>query len=276
MRSLPDPGRLLALLPLLAGPLLMAAASADSDMYAKLIEIHGTYLEDGQPMPCGAGTLDPGEELRISEWFEKVAGWPNFREAYPKATWATDPAACRVPMSSTECLSTLKVMGVPHEVVPPPDAPGVHTPVRITGAVNGVSYVHGQPLIVDCELAASLPRVSSILREWDVTEVGILSAHRPEAIYSFHMFGLALDVNWIKSDRWLRAMWVKTDFVETPEVATCDATGLMGIARDLVGIACDLWEARAMNTVITPNYNKGHDNHYHLDIRPGDNRFFIN
>jgi hypothetical protein len=29
------------------------------------------------------------------------------------------------------------------------------------------------------------------------------------------------------------------------------------------------------NTVLTPNYNAGHRDHFHLDIRPDDQRFYF-
>jgi hypothetical protein len=47
------------------------------------------------------------------------------------------------------------------------------------------------------------------------------------------------------------------------------------MSRTLQAVACDLWESRLLNTVITPNYNEAHANHFHLDLRPGDNRYYL-
>jgi hypothetical protein len=70
-------------------------------------------------------------------------------------------------------------------------------------------------------------------------------------------------------------VWLKTDFEKTPELHTCDAKPELGMGRLLLGVACDLYQERVFNTVITPNYNEGHRNHFHLDVRPGDNRYYI-
>ena len=38
---------------------------------------------------------------------------------------------------------------------------------------------------------------------------------------------------------------------------------------------CELVESRRFNSVLTPNYNDGHRNHFHIDIRPADDRVFV-
>ena len=41
-------------------------------------------------------------------------------------------------------------------------------------------------------------------------------------------------------------------------------------ARALFEIACALADTHRFSTVITPNYDEGHRNHFHLDARPDD------
>ena len=40
-------------------------------------------------------------------------------------------------------------------------------------------------------------------------------------------------------------------------------------------MACALFESGVLSSVLTPNYNAGHRDHFHLDIRPDDPRSFI-
>ncbi len=68
---------------------------------------------------------------------------------------------------------------------------------------------------------------------------------------------------------------VLTDFVETPAHTTCDAPRGRGHARTLREIACELAGTHAFSSVLTPNYNDGHRNHFHLDARPDDPRTFV-
>jgi hypothetical protein len=265
--------RLPVILGLVLVPLVAAGSMKTASMFEKIISIHGTYLESTEPMECGASPIAPEDAALVRSWFERVADWPNFRHMYPMGTWEVDTAACTIPRTPAQCLAALDAAGVPYE--PLDHAESLIAPVRITGPVDGVMLTSTRDIVVECELAARLPAMAAILKAREITEIGILSAHRPQAEYSFHAVGLALDVNWMKATHWQRAMWLKSDFEKTPELLTCQAKHETGMSRTLVGAACDLWRERVFNTVITPNYNEGHANHFHFDVRPGDNRFFV-
>ena len=45
--------------------------------------------------------------------------------------------------------------------------------------------------------------------------------------------------------------------------------------KRLHAIACDLAESHRFSSVLTPNYNAGHRDHFHIDIRPDDPRLFV-
>ena len=45
--------------------------------------------------------------------------------------------------------------------------------------------------------------------------------------------------------------------------------------KTLLAIACDLAKSQLFSSVLTPNYNAGHRDHFHLDLRPDDPRFFL-
>jgi hypothetical protein len=265
--------RLALLAALLLAPVIAAGSVKSASMFEKIISIHGTYLESTEPMECGSSPIEAEDAARVRSWFERVAHWPNFRHMYPMGTWEVDVGACSIPRTPARCLEDLDAAGVPYE--PVDHAENLIAPVKITGPVGGVLLVSNKDIVIECELAARLPAMAEILRAREITEVGVLSAHRPKSEYSFHAMGLALDVNWMKATHWQRSIWVKSDFEKTPELLTCESKHETGMSRTLVGAACDLWKERVFNTVITPNYNEGHANHLHLDVRPGDNRFFI-
>ncbi len=266
--------RLRSLAPLLMLPVMVAAAAVEpTGMFKKIIAKHGTYLDSLDPMPCGGSTLSDDDEITIKQWFERVALWPNFRHMYPMGDWDTDVSSCRVPRDEAECLEALDRAGVPYERLE--GVKDVFVPVRVTGPVSGVTFVTSGDLIMECEMAATLPALAEILVAQQITSVGVLSAYRPQSTYSFHSLGLALDFNWLKSEKFKRAMWLKIDYQQTPDEHTCSAKLTTPMAKTLKAVACDMWESKLYNTVLTPNYNEGHDNHFHVDLRPGDNRFFI-
>ncbi|MCZ7684525.1 MAG: extensin family protein [Sandaracinaceae bacterium] len=64
-------------------------------------------------------------------------------------------------------------------------------------------------------------------------------------------------------------------YLETPAHRTCEAPDDDWRAAALMRIACGLAESRQFSSVLTPNYNEGHRNHFHVDIRPDDPRIFV-
>ena len=46
-------------------------------------------------------------------------------------------------------------------------------------------------------------------------------------------------------------------------------------ARTLLDAACALGRSHVFSSVLTPNYNEGHRDHFHVDARPDDPRFFL-
>jgi hypothetical protein len=69
---------------------------------------------------------------------------------------------------------------------------------------------------------------------------------------------------------------VKTDFEITHHVQTCSAPAPKSEkARALLDIACRLGQSGKFSSVLTPNYNAGHRDHFHIDIRPDDPRTFL-
>jgi len=257
---------------------LTAAVSAqepETDNWIKrVIEKYGTYLMDTEPMACGTDPLGEESILLIKNLFQKTAQWPNFRGKHTMGIWKKDVARCPVPMISDRCTEKLWNAGVYFKELE--DVQGIMDPVEITSEINGVTLVSEDPLVMDCHLALALEKMTGILAEKGIEKIGVMSLHRPESQYSFHAFGLAVDVSWFKWRHWSNGVWVYSWFEKRTTKKTCDYTPVEERGKRLMDVACTIWEENLFNTVLTPNYNDGHYNHFHLDVRPGDNRFYLN
>jgi hypothetical protein len=131
-----------------------------------------------------------------------------------------------------------------------------------------------RPMLMSCELATRLPVLVRVLRRHGVRGVDVMSAYREKPRPSFHTMGLGLDL--MRFFTRGKILSVTDDFLETPAHETCQAPRPESKrARALLSIACELFESRRFSTVLTPNYNQGHRDHFHIDIRPNDPRFFI-
>lgn len=187
---------------------------------------------------------------------------PELREGVPHAIWSIDlDAAWRLERG---CVDRLAELGVDAHRLPwtPTPAPDIVIVERVTGGVEFVKRREGAPVAMACAMAARLPRWSALLRQHDVTKVEVLSAYRREPVVSFHHMGLALDVTrvWTATEE----HDVQRDWLVSEE-ATCSTNH-----EPLERLVCAMAESRIFNTVITPNYGRGHHDHLHVDIRPDD------
>jgi hypothetical protein len=229
----------------------------------------------GPPERFAAPRTDPAGRIarRIAR---RVARFENHRAETPGGTWRTDEAA-RWSIRPTEaCLSALESSGVP--VRPRPPQPGlVPSPVELVGAVEGVWFrsTHtDRPLVVSCELAARLPHLAATLKRHGIRGVDVMSALRRRPKSSFHTMGLALDL----ARFWTPHGWlsVANEYEATPNQPTCQGPAPQSRgARTLRELACDLARSGRWSTVLTPSYNEGHRDHFHLDARPDDPRVFL-
>ncbi|MEM9073939.1 MAG: extensin family protein [Myxococcota bacterium] len=130
----------------------------------------------------------------------------------------------------------------------------------------------GAPMVVACALAERLPRLSALLREHDIRRVEVLSAYRREPAVSYHHMGLALDIT-----AFVRASDVLHVERDWPELRgpTCSTRPEDDSGRVLHAVVCAMHRSQIFSTVITPSYGRGHDNHLHVDIRPGDTWRFL-
>ncbi len=196
--------------------------------------------------------------------------------AQTKGQWLVDPAAAWSIRPQAQCVAELERLGVeaePQLYTPVP----VPAPVVVRGKVGGVIFRktrHDADLILSCELASRLPRIAEVVSRYGVTIVDVLSALRREPEESFHTVGMGLDIVSFQTDR--GELNVLDHWVEIRDVQTCYApTPDDWRSRALLNIACDLANTHRLSTVITPNYRRGHEDHFHIDIRPDDPRIYV-
>ncbi|MGD8858602.1 MAG: extensin family protein [Myxococcales bacterium] len=207
----------------------------------------------------------------------RVRGLKNFRALTPGATWFVDPAARWSIRRNERCLRELQRRGIRARPWELPLSNPVPTPVEVLGQVNGVwlRMTHPErPLLMSCEMAARLPDLMKVLERHDVIGVDVMSAYRELPRGSFHTAGLGLDLlRFFQTDDVLSVLY---DYQETPNRETCAGPPpASSRARALRDIACRLARSHRFSTVLTPNYNEGHRDHIHLDIRPDDPRIFL-
>ncbi|MFI5308623.1 MAG: extensin family protein, partial [Polyangiales bacterium] len=205
-----------------------------------------------------------------------VPTFTNYRATIRGAVWTVDENARWSVRDNERCLEELRGLGIPWKLATPPSTP-VPTPVEITGPIDGVELkmMHSdRTLLMSCELAVRLPALVAVLKTHDVQRVDVISSYREKPYPSFHTMGLALDVSRFHTSQGVLS--VLADFELTPSHETCVAPSPKNArAAALLDIACKLAESRRFSSVLTPNYNEGHRNHFHLDIRPDDPRFFV-
>ena len=193
---------------------------------------------------------------------------------------ALEPAACR---------AELKKRGIPHVVEASTN--GVDLPIRLTGKLHGVD-VHGleppakRPTspweILDCRLALAIDDLAALLAKHDVVELIHMSMYRPppkgEKKHARHSAALAIDVGTlVRKDG--SKLSVLGDWHGHIGAKTCGPGAAPSKptkeALELRAILCETYDARLFNVVLTPNYNKPHANHFHLEVTRGVKWFIL-
>ncbi|HSR95782.1 MAG TPA: extensin family protein [Kofleriaceae bacterium] len=169
----------------------------------------------------------------------------------------------------------------------------VLAPVRLTGPLRGVVFrsdanekarATSPYEIVDCRLVLALDDFAQILARHDIVEVRHYSMYRPPKpaldgeIGKRHSGALAIDAGRFY-DRWGGELDVNRDFHGAIGDKTCGDDAAPHPATDaalqLRAILCEAVDARLFNVVLTPNYNRPHKNHFHLEITAGVSWFLV-
>ncbi|MGE5185404.1 MAG: extensin family protein [Acidobacteriota bacterium] len=171
-------------------------------------------------------------------------------------------------------------------------APGVRGGVRVTTPLHGVVFRtndkdHGSSRyeITDCRLVLALDDFAKILATHDIVEVRHYSIYRappkswPEGkLGSRHNGALAIDAaRFVKSDG--SFLDVLQHFHGAIGAKTCgEGAGPHPVtpeATEIREILCDAVAQHLFNVVLTPNYNRPHRNHFHLEITEGAHWFLV-
>ena len=229
-----------------------------------------------------AGRRDPaGRAARIIA--RRIPTLPNYRAIIPGGVWSDEATVWSI-RPEADCLAALDEAAIPYARPAETIRTAIPSPVMITGPIDGVTYTmiareretewYEEAVIVSCELALRMRTISAVAAAHDVTGIEILSAFRTAPRSSFHTMGLGLDLFAFHTEDGT-VLSVYEDFVETPAHTTCAAPRPDGSAGTLLDIACELAASHDFSSVLTPNYNDGHRNHFHVDIRPDDGRTFV-
>ncbi len=212
------------------------------------------------------------------------------------AQFPTDLASARAfriaQLDGASCLRDLTRRGIAYQRLGPHR--GVTTPVRLRGTLGAVRFTTGAPPakaaelpweVFDCRLVVALDDFSRVLAAHGVTTVIFSSAWRPPPKGwpvgkpgQRHGAALAIDVHQLRLVDG-RTLDVERDFHGRLGAPLCGPQALgpepsTPEARLLRSLVCIAVEERYFQSVLTPNYDPPHRNHFHLEVTPAV-RWFI-
>jgi hypothetical protein len=200
------------------------------------------------------------------------------------ADWASAPSAKYGAMKKETCLTELRAREI--KFLEEEEQPGVMAPVRFVGPVRGVTFRteleeaerKTTPFeVFDCRLALAASDLAEIVAERGFDEIVVFSAYRPPAktwpkgkLATRHPGGLALDVKSVRKRASPgEARVVDRDWTAKRDAPPCEVPAKASDAeRDLRAIYCAAKERRIFTSMLSPNYDADHKNHFHLEITP--------
>ena len=194
-------------------------------------------------------------------------------------------------MTAAECETEAKARNIPFTSEA---THGVMAGTRLTGPIRGVTFrtrlsdekrATTPWEVADCRLLLALDDFAEILVAHDIVEVRHYSMHRvapsswaPDKVGSQHFGGLAIDAAIFTSKDGTK-MDVNDDFYGRIGAKTCGPDAKPRKTTDkstaLRAILCETAAKRIFNVILTPNHNRAHRNHFHLDVTPGAKWFIV-
>lgn len=172
---------------------------------------------------------------------------------------------------------------------------GVASPLRIIGPLGSVTFrvppVKTAFGVLDCRQALLWIDMLPVLEKHEVVSIRIDNFYRNSSRIrrgkkSQHAYGLAADVVSV-SLRDGRELHVEEDFFGRrgeppcgPEAAIHPPKGAtrpqVEEAIKLRNLVCEWARSGAFHHILTPNYNRAHENHLHVDLQRNNTWFSIN
>jgi len=194
-------------------------------------------------------------------------------------------------LTAEECAAEVKARNIPFTSEP---TEGVMAGGRLTGPIKGVTFKTRLSdeqrattpwEVLDCRLALALDDFADVLVAHDIVEVRHYSMHRetPKSwpagkVGSQHFGGMAIDAA-IFTTKDGTKMDVDKDFFGRIGAKTCgpDARPRQKTEKSVAlrEILCETAAKRIFNVILTPNHNRAHHNHFHLDVTAGAKWFII-
>jgi hypothetical protein len=237
---------------------------------------------------CALSHAAPAKKAKAAPARAKPAKVSRF---IAPADATTAPAYRYAALSQVDCEAELKQRGIGFVREA---APGVAAPVRLTGTLHGVQFRTDLDAraratspweIADCRLALALSDLAAIVKQHDIVEVRHYSMYRPPPrpwpdgkVGARHSGGLALDAGrFVGKDgsvldvdkHWNGGIGTKTC---GPKAGPWPATAE---AKKLRAILCEAADRRLFHVILTPNYNRPHKNHFHLEVTEGVKWFLV-
>jgi extensin-like protein len=197
------------------------------------------------------------------------------------------PAVHYGEMSQAECVAELGKRNIAFEKE---TARGVLAPIRLTGPLHGVKFHSNDSKdsiheIGDCRLVLAMDDFAAILERHEIVDVRHYSMWRPppkswpdDKIGSRHDGALAIDAAHFTTKDGTELDVLK-DFHGAIGDKTCGDGAAPHPSTDkaveLRKILCEAVDAHLFNVVLTPDYNKPHRNHFHLEVTAGVKWFLV-
>jgi hypothetical protein len=205
----------------------------------------------------------------------------------------SSPASKAASMTESECLHELARRDIRFDRAEP--SRGVLIPVRLRGPVRGVSYRTDFPdkqrskvpfEVFDCRLVVALSEWSPTLAAHGIAEVRMFSAWRPPSPHfpegqeaTAHPGGLAADLRSFKRTSG-EALDVEADFHGRIGAIPCGKGAAppdpdTPSARELHAIYCAAADAHLFHVQLSPDHDRPHRNHFHVEVRPAVRWFIV-
>ena len=234
--------------------------------------------------------LAPPEGLCVSQCDPGLLGGDGCREGYacvPLSRWMENETVKGVCIpddlapDQTPCLEQLSEMGLTFEPVDiEPEVPDgnpnllceIEDAVMLYPPISGVSwrYIDSMsegPVLVSCETALAIAETAEILDDMGAVEFQHIGTYNCRTIgsgESLSMHGLAMAIDFYGFTMFDDSWYTLIDHWEHDVAMPVTPSG-----QFLKELADTWWNQDVWNIILTPNYNSAHDNHFHVDLKPG-------